>query len=92
MRPMIFFTNQKTARVSYDVCCNSIKPVLVNTPKQSIQRCTPLVNIQFAPGFSLNSIYFQISIYTWQHTSIQINGNGLENKLLKTYINSSPSR
>ena len=24
--------------------------------------------------FSLNSIYFQISIYTWQHTSIQIHG------------------
>ena len=23
---------------------------------------------------SLNSIYFQISIYTWQHTSIQIHG------------------
>jgi len=39
--------------------------------------------------FSLNSIYFQISIYTWQHTSIHIHGNGLENKLLKTYINSS---
>ena len=24
--------------------------------------------------FSLNSIYFQISIYTWQHTSIHIHG------------------
>jgi len=24
--------------------------------------------------FSLNSIYFQRSIYTWQHTSIQIHG------------------
>jgi len=23
---------------------------------------------------SLNNIYFQISIYTWQHTSIQIHG------------------
>ena len=41
------------------------------------------MNILFK--FSLNSIYFQISIYTWQHTSIQIHGNGLENKLLKNF-------
>jgi len=41
------------------------------------------MNILFK--FSLNCIYFQISIYTWQHTSIQIHGNGLENKLLKNF-------
>ena len=40
---------------------------------------------------SLNSIYFRISINTWQHTSIQYMENGLENMLLKTYINYSPS-
>ena len=32
-------------------------------------------------GFSLNSIYFQISIYTWQHTSIQIHGKGISKQV-----------
>ena len=41
-------------------------------------------------SISLNSIYFQISIHTSQHTSTRME-NGLENKLLKTYINSSPN-
>ena len=39
---------------------------------------------------SLNSIYFQINIYTWQHTSIQIHGKWIGKQV--TYINSSPSR
>ena len=29
---------------------------------------------QIRQFISLNSIYFQLSIYTWQHTSIQIHG------------------
>jgi len=33
------------------LCKQNIKPVLVNTPQQSIQSCTPLVNKQFTPGF-----------------------------------------
>ena len=33
--------------------------------------CLCLLHIETV---SLNSIYFQISIYTWQHTSIQIHG------------------
>ena len=41
---------------------------------------------------NLNSIYFQISIYAWQHTSNKYTKNGLENKLLKIYTNSSPSK
>ena len=31
--------------------------------------------------FSLNSIYFQISIYTWQHTSIQIHGKWIRKQV-----------
>ena len=31
--------------------------------------------------FSLNSIYFRISIYTWQHTSIHIHGKSFSNLL-----------
>jgi len=30
---------------------------------------------------SLNSIYFQISIYTWQRTSIQIHGNWIRKQV-----------
>jgi len=33
--------------------------------------------------FSLNSIYFQISIYTWQHTSLQIHGNWIGKQVTK---------
>ena len=32
------------------------------------------LHIHFIFPISLNSIYFQISIYTWQHTSLQIHG------------------
>ena len=31
--------------------------------------------------FSLNSIYFQISIYTWQHPSIQIHGQWIRKEV-----------
>jgi len=31
--------------------------------------------------FSLNSIYFQISMYTWQHTSIQIHGKWIRKQV-----------
>jgi len=31
--------------------------------------------------FSLNSIYFQISVYTWQHTSIQIHGKWIRKQV-----------
>ena len=34
--------------------------------------------------FNLNSIYFQISIYTWQHTSIQIHGKWIGKQVTKT--------
>ena len=33
-----------------------------------------VMSILYLNQYSLNSIYFQISIYTWQHTSIQIHG------------------
>ena len=53
-------------------------------------------------SFSLNSIYFQISIYTWLHTSIQIHGKWIgtqvtssshspENKLLLLLIRQKTS-
>jgi len=36
--------------------------------------------------FSLNSIYFHINIYTWQHTSIhKYMHKWIRKKLLKTY-------
>ena len=36
--------------VTIYLCKNSITHVLADTPQQSIQSCTPLVNKQFAPG------------------------------------------
>ena len=33
-----------------------------------------VMSILYLNQYSLNSIYFQISIYTWQHTSIQMHG------------------
>jgi len=32
-------------------------------------------------ALSLNSIYFQINIYTWQHTSIQIHGKWIRKQV-----------
>ena len=33
------------------ICTHDINPVLTTISKQSIQSCTPLINIQIAPGF-----------------------------------------
>ena len=39
------------------------------------------VCLMFLCVFSLNSIYFQISIYAWQHTSIQTRGKGIRKEV-----------
>ena len=53
----------------------SLGPVFVNTHLiQTFKNVYRSVFNSILLTFSLNSIYFQISIYTWQHTSIQIHG------------------
>ena len=42
-----------------------------------IHLCIVMMKQAIALFLSLNSIYFQISIYTWQHTLIQIHGKGI---------------
>jgi len=48
--------------------------ILNNAGNQSNDGLLILKLGTFSSSFSLNSIYFQISIYTWQHTAIQIHG------------------
>ena len=48
--------------------------------------------ISLCSQFSSNSIYIQISIYNDKTHQYKYMANGIENKCLKTYINSSPSR
>ena len=47
-----------------------LQDILDDTSSGVSKTCT----LHYSTLFSLNSIYFQISIYTWQHTSIQIHG------------------
>ena len=60
--------------------CLTIPMVLFDISKKQVQN--PSKNQwSVSVGLSLNSIYFLLSIYTWQHTSIQIHGKWIRKEV-----------
>jgi len=55
-----------------DNICEQLCPNRYTGSVVCLQSCSLSILLLSKRFFSLNSIYFQISIYTWQHTSIQI--------------------
>jgi len=60
-------------------CEHSIKSVLANISRQSMQSCTPLVNKQFAPGFQMR---YTMSRYAWWTSLFSCYTAGKENRRL----------